>query len=131
MRTIVIDENASVCAAITIMLEEWKHDVVPTCTLLEAVHKLSCSKYSPDVIIINVPYYHYETNVKNIDFLFSVLGMIFPSSGVIVTTEEFNGALNISANKHGWVMLVKPFSEEALRGALLMATSKPKTLSSH
>ncbi|NUB07385.1 hypothetical protein FW320_14525 [Azospirillum sp. Vi22] len=126
MRTIVIDENTSVCAALSIILEEWRHDVIPTNTLLEAVHKLPDMKYSPDIIIINVPYYHYENDDKNINLILDALEIIFPSSDIIIMTEEINNSLKIAANDYGWSMLIKPFSEEDLRGALLRATSKSK-----
>ncbi len=117
---LVIDDDVSILSAICMLLTLWGHDPIQAESIEQGLLTLKSKGIALDVIISDA--YLFESDCsKTMNDLCALMQSVDFSGPVIMITGDTNPSIRRQIQAAGWLLLIKPFSPDALHAAIIEA----------
>ena len=125
LRVLVVDDEAAVREAMSLLLEKWQCETLAVDSLADAIGRLTEQAWEPDIVFCDYRLRGGETGIEVLDWMRSNLGEQKPCFLITGDTE----AVRLQkVQDSGYLLLHKPVSPSKLRALLNSIAVTPQTV---
>lgn len=126
LRVLVIDDDADVLAATSVLLNNWGCQVIAAVSSSDALDKISSAAEKPDVVLSDLRLPGNQNGIQALDSIRSKLGTKVPA--ILITGDTRPARIHL-AQQSGYKVLHKPLKPAQLRTAIhqVLSSQNPVT----